>query len=284
MQKILITGCDGQLGLELQKKLINQYELILTNKIDLDISQFKETFNFIKENKPNIIINCAAFTSVDLCEQQEDKAFRINAVGPKNLAVVANYIGAKFVHISTDYVFDGKGNRDSNGKLRPYYEKDRTNPQNAYGRTKLEGENFVRENTNKYYIIRTAWLYGEGENFVKTMINLSKFNKEVKVVNDQIGSPTSTLELSNMIEELIITDEYGVYHGTCEGYCSWFELACEIYKLLEIETTVIPVATEEFPRPARRPKYSVLENRKLKELDSYQFKNWKEALKIYLKN
>lgn len=284
MQKVLITGCNGQLGLELQYRLKNNYNMILTNKTILDITQFEDVFNFIVENKPDIVINCAAFTAVDLCEQEEDKAFKINAIGPKNLAVAANHIGAKLVHISTDYVFDGNGIKDGNGNLRPYHEDDMTDPQNIYGKSKLAGEKLVVENTNMYFIIRTAWLYGEGKNFVKTMIGLSEHNTEVRVVNDQIGSPTSTLELSNMIEKLIETDEFGLYNGTCEGYCSWYDFTCEIYKQLNIKTKVIPVTTEDFTRPAKRPKYSVLENKKIKETGLYQFLNWKDALRIYLNN
>jgi dTDP-4-dehydrorhamnose reductase len=282
MKNVLITGSSGQLGLELQNKLKNKYELIVTSRADLDITDTQQVTEFIKIKKPDVIINCAAYTAVDLCEQQEDAAYESNAIGPKNLAIAANEIGAKLVHISTDYVFDGEGNKDENGNIRPYYETDITNPQSVYGRTKLEGERFVISKTNKYFIIRTAWLYGEGKNFVRTMINLSKTNAEVKVVNDQIGSPTSTAELANMIENLIETEEYGIYHGTCEGYCSWYDLTCEIYRLLNINTKVIPVTTDEFPRPARRPKYSVLENKKLNELGLYKFKTWHEALKIYL--
>lgn len=282
MKKVLITGSNGQLGLELNNILKYKYELILTSRSNLDISNFNETIEFINSHKPDIIINCAAFTAVDLCESQEETAYISNALGPKNLAIASSQIGAKLVHISTDYVFDGEGNKNLNGNIRPYTEEDKTNPQSAYGRTKLEGEKLVIENTNKYYIIRTAWLYGEGKNFVRTMINLSRTSSEVKVVNDQIGSPTSTEELSNMIEKLIETDNYGIYHGTCEGYCSWYELTCEIYRLLDIKTKVVPVTTDEFPRPAKRPKFSVLENKQLNKIGIYKFKEWQEALKIYL--
>lgn len=281
MKKVLITGSNGQLGLELINTLKDKYELILTNRLNLDITNFSEAIEFIKQRKPDIVINCAALTAVDLCETQEDRAYSSNALGPKNLAIASSLIGAKLVQISTDYVFDGEGTKDLNGKTRPYIEEDKTNPQSAYGRTKLEGEKLVIENSSKYFIIRTAWLYGEGKNFVRTMINLSKTNSEVRVVNDQIGSPTSTEELSNMIKKIIETENYGIYHGTCEGYCSWYDFTCEIYRLLDIKTKVIPVTTEEYPRPAKRPKYSVLENKKLNELGIYKFKEWQEALKIY---
>jgi len=268
--------------LELQSKLTDKYELILTNRKNLDIRDFQQTVAFVKSCTPDIIINCAAFTAVDLCEEQEEESYKSNALGPKNLAIAAKEVNAKFIHISTDYVFDGYGIKDGSGSIRAYYETDQTNPKSAYGRTKLEGEKLVIENINKYFIIRTAWLYGEGKNFVRTMINLSKSNNEVRVVNDQIGSPTSTSELANMIEKLIETEDYGIYHGTCEGFCSWYDLTCEIYKQLNITTNVIPVTTQEFPRPAKRPKYSVLENRKLNELGIYRFKTWQDALKLYL--
>jgi len=282
MKKILITGCNGQLGTELQKKLKDKYNLILTNRTNLNITLYEKTIDFIEKQKPDIVINCVAFTAVDLCEEETKNAYNSNAIGPKNLAIASNKIGSKLVHISTDYVFDGEGIVDNNGKLRPYLETDSTNPQSVYGSTKLQGENFVKENIDKYFIIRTAWLYGEGKNFVRTMINLSKTNDVVRVVNDQIGSPTSTAELANMIEELIETEEYGIYHGTCEGYCSWYDLTCEIYKLMNIQTNVTPVTSEEFPRPAKRPKYSVLENKKLNDLGIYKFKGWQDALEIYL--
>lgn len=282
MEKILITGCNGQLGQELKNKLKHKYELILTSRQILDITDEIKTIEFIKEKMPNIIINCAAFTAVDLCEERESDVYFVNAIGPKNLAIVAEQVNAKLVHISTDYVFDGEGVKTENGVVRPYIESDKPNPQSAYGRTKLAGERFVSENTNRYFIIRTAWLYGEGKNFVRTMINLSKTNSEVRVVNDQIGSPTSTAELANMIEKLIGTKEYGIYHGTCEGFCSWYDLTCEIYRFMDIQTRVIPVTTDEFPRSAKRPKYSVLENRKLNELNIYKFNNWKNALNEYL--
>lgn len=282
MKKILISGSNGQLGLELQNKLKDKYELILTNRSNLNITDYNQTVKYIKAKEPDVIINCAAYTAVDLCEQNEEEAYKSNAIGPKNLAIVANEIGAILVHISTDYVFDGNGIKDEDGNYRPYYENDRTNPQNIYGSTKLEGERFVIENSDKYFIIRTAWLYGEGKNFVRTMINLSKTNNEVRVVSDQIGSPTSTTELANMIEVLIETEEYGIYHGTCEGYCSWYDLTQEIYKIMNIKIRVTPVTTEEFPRPAKRPKYSVLENKKLNDLGIYRFSKWQTALKIYL--
>lgn len=282
MRRILITGSTGQLGKELINKLSGDNHLIIANREDLDITNEISTNNFVQANKPDIIINCAAFTAVDLCETEEQNAYNVNAIAPKNLALASKRIGSKLVHISTDYVFDGEGVKNEKGIIRPYVENDAVNPQSVYGKTKLEGENFVIKNCDKYFIIRTAWLYGDGKNFVRTMINLSKSNEKVNVVNDQIGSPTSTKELANMIEKLMITDNYGMYHGTCEGFCTWYDLTCKIYEILNIKTKVVPVTSEEFVRPAKRPKYSVLENKKLNDLGQYKFKHWKDALKIYL--
>ena len=282
MKKVIITGCNGQLGLELQEKLRGKYEILPTNRESVYITNFNGTVKYIKACHPDVIINCAAFTAVDICEEKEEEAYLVNAVGPKNLSFAANIVNAKLIHISTDYVFDGEGIINGNSIRRPYYESDKPNPQSSYGRTKLAGEEYVINNCNKYIIIRTAWLYGKGSNFVNTMINLSKINEEVRVVNDQIGSPTSTEELANMIEKLIETEECGIYHGTCEGYCSWYDFASEIYRMMSINIKVIPVSTEEFARKAKRPKYSVLENKKLKEHGFYSFKNWQEALRIYL--
>lgn len=284
MKNVLITGCNGQLGLELQIKLKDKFNLILTNRNILDITKYEDAINFINEIKPDIIINCAAFTDVDLSEEQEYEAYKVNALGPKNLAIAASEVNAKLIHISTDYVFDGEGIKDDFGSIRPYYETDATNPQSAYGRTKLQGEKFIIENTDRYFIIRTAWLYGEGKNFVRTMINLSKTNKEVSVVNDQIGTPTSTTELANMIEKHMNTDEYGIYHGTCEGQCSWYDFAVEIFRLSKIDIPVEPVTSEQFVRPAPRPKYSVLENKALNDLKMNHFRPWQVALAEYLKN
>ena len=223
--RILITGSKGQLGLELSKQLsrYKDCELILTDRNNLNIVDFDEVERVILASKPNVVINCAAHTAVDLCETDIENAYKINALGPRNLAIVCEKIGAKLIQVSTDYVFNGNG-------ISPYREDDMTSPNSIYGRSKLMGENFVKEFCSKYFIVRTAWLYGNGNNFVRTMIGLSETNKELNVVDDQIGSPTSTADLSRAIINLIDTEYYGVYHGTCEGQCSWYEFAKKYLK------------------------------------------------------
>lgn len=274
--KILLTGANGQLGRELQKQYADKdVELILTDVKELDITDVNAVHKFVIGHKPNVIINCAAHTQVDKCEEQVDLAYKINAIGPKNLASAAYEIGAEIVQISTDYVFDGEGHSHLT-------EFDETNPQTVYGRTKLDGENFVKTLNPKYYIIRTAWLYGDGNNFVKTMINLSKTHDELKVVDDQIGTPTSTVDLARVILKLVEEKNYGLFHCTCKGVCSWYDFAKEIFRVKNINVKVIPCTTDEFPRPAKRPKYSVLRNYMLELTTGDITREWQEAIKEYI--
>ena len=205
-----------------------------------------------------------------------DNAYRINAIGPRNLSIAAQRYGAKMVQISTDYVFDGKG-------TRPYTEFDATGPQGMYGATKLAGENFVKEFCSEHFIIRTAWLYGDGKNFVKTMLRLSETHDQVRVVRDQVGSPTSAKELAGMIAYLIPTDNYGLFHGTCEGVCSWADFSREIFRLAGKKTAVEGITTEEYGAAAPRPAYSVLENYMLKLTTDYRFADWEQAIAEYIK-
>lgn len=273
--RILITGASGMLGHDLQRTLKN-HELILYNSKNLDITNKNLVIEKINEMKPDILINSAAYTNVDDCETNYEEAHKVNALGPKNLATVCKDLKIPLVHISTDYVFDGK-------KTEPLKENDNLGPQTAYGKTKLEGEQFIQKILDEYFIIRTAWLYGcDGNNFVKTMLNLSKSHNEINVVNDQIGSPTFTYDLAKGISEIIKTDKYGVYHLTNSGSCSWYEFSKEIFKLANINVKVTPVTTEEFPRPAPRPKYSVLSNDKWIKQGFKPLRNYKEALKEYL--
>jgi len=276
--KILITGANGQLGRELSKQYgeIKGIDLILTGKLDLDISNLNQVYSFVNENKPDIIINCAALTAVDVCESQIEMAYKINTIGPKNLAIAANQIGAEIVQVSTDYVFGGNIDKSLT-------EFDCVNPQTVYGKTKLEGEILVKNHNPKHYIVRTAWLYGDGNNFVKTMINLSKTNKTLKVVNDQKGTPTSTVDLARVIIKLIDDKNYGLFHCTCKGDCTWYDFTKEIFRLKGIETEVFPCTTDEFPRPAKRPEYSVLRNYMLELTTGDITRTWQQAIKEYLK-
>lgn len=277
MKKVLITGCNGQLGHSINYLLKDKdIEIINTDVDNLDICDWEQVKRKVLEEKPDTIINCAAHTAVDKCETDKKNAERINALGPKNLAKAAAIIGAVIVQVSTDYVFAGDADK-------PYVETDTPNPQSVYGSTKLEGEKAVMAETDKYYIVRTAWLYGEGNNFVRTMLRLAENHDKITVVNDQFGSPTSSLELARMILHIIPTGEYGIYHGTCEGITNWYEFACEIMRQSGSSTQIVPVTTEEYGATvAKRPAYSVLENKKLNSMGEYRMKEWKAALTEYM--
>ena len=305
--RILVTGAKGQLGIAVMRELLGKkqnfdFRLMLTVSND---ASWNSLYNLMKEDGllderaeiitldirdyyavkaslhsflPDVIINCSAFTAVDNCEDHEEEARAVNETGVKNLALVTKEIDAVLVHISTDYVFDGCG-------TRPYTEGDKPNPVSAYGRSKALGEKAVTDTLDRYFIIRTAWLYGEGKNFVKTMISLSEKNKTLRVVSDQIGSPTSAAELARFIVYLIRTDKYGIWHGVCDGSTSWYELTKEIMRLMGREgVEVLPITTEEYPTKAKRPHFSVLSNEKLHNETDFKIKSWKEALKEYISN
>lgn len=278
MKKIIITGCNGQLGRAIRKELAKQIDVVCVNTdvAELDITKIEEVMKLVKEVQPFAIINCAAHTGVDACETDVDNAYQINAIGPRNLSIAATEVGAKIVHISTDYVFEGNGKR-------PYTEFDEPLPQGTYGSSKLAGEKFVKLFAKEFFIIRTAWLYGDGNNFVKTMMRLSETNDKLRVVGDQFGTPTSTLELAKAIVYLLPTNNYGIFHGTCEGECSWSDFAKEIFHLMNKDILVEAITTKEYPTPAVRPAYSVLENTMFRLTTDYKFLNWKEAIEVYMK-
>lgn len=279
MKKIMITGCNGQLGHAMNRLYENstEYECVNTDVGELDITDVDKVMAFVRDLKPYAIVNCAAYTDVNKCESEKDLAFRINAIGPRNLAVAASETGAKLIQISTDYVFPGTENRELN-------EFDATGPVSAYGTGKLAGEQFVRDFSDHYFIIRTAWLYGEGKNFVRTMLKLSETNDKVRVVKDQIGNPTSAAELAAAIAYLLPTDNYGLFHGTCEGSCSWAEFTSEIFRLAGKSTQVEYITTAEYPTPARRPAYSMLDNYMLRMTTDFKFAHWKDAIAEYLRD
>ncbi len=278
MKKILVTGCNGQLGRAINKQYsgVDKIEIINTDVADLDITDIGQTLDLVRQIKPYAIINCAAHTGVDACETECDSAYRINAVGPRNLSIAATETGAKLIHISTDYVFAGDAKT-------PYTEFDKPDPQGMYGKTKLAGEQFVQQFAKNYFIIRTAWLYGDGKNFVRTMLRLAETQETVRVVKDQLGSPTSAKELAKIIDQLIWTENYGVFHGTCEGVASWADFAEEIFRLAKKTTQVVRVTTEEYGNPVKRPAYSVLENYMLKLTIDYCAADWQDALAEYLR-
>ena len=287
MKKILVTGCNGQLGRAIQKEYAGEVEFVLTDVVDgdgyvsLDITKIDDVMDLVKKEKPDVIINCAAHTNVDKCEEQWDLAFRINAIGPRNLAIAAKAVDAKLVHVSTDYVFPGT----SPEALK---EIDPVGPKSAYGKTKLEGENFVKQFGDKYFILRTAWLYGDGHNFVKTMLKLSETHDELSVVCDQIGSPTSASELARMIHYLEPTDNYGTFHATCEGQTSWAEFTEEIFRLAGKKVKVNHVTSAQYkemnPASADRPAFSVLENYMIKQTSDFMMADWHDAIKEYMEN
>lgn len=287
--KILITGSKGQLGNELQniiktgeseievisEKLRNS-EVIALDVEDLDITKLEQVKEILNGVKPDVVINCAAATNVDGCESNQDLAFKLNAIGPRNLAMVCEEIGAKIVQVSTDYVFSGVGEK-------PLTEYDLTVPYSVYGKTKLMGEEFVREFSSKYFVVRTSWLYGYvGHNFVYTMIRLGKERENLNVVNDQKGNPTHANDLAYHILKLIETEEYGVYHCTGEGECTWYEFAKLIMELSGRKCTVNPCTSDEYKTPAKRPEYSSLDNMMLRCTVGNEMRNWQDALKSFM--
>lgn len=285
MKKIIVTGCNGQLGRAINQLYAGKdgYEMVNTDVVEgngitsLNITDVDQVMAFAREVKPYAIINCAAHTNVDKCETDGDNAYKINAIGPRNLSIAATETGAKLIHVSTDYVFEGNG-------TRPYTEFDAVNPISMYGRTKLAGENFVKQFAKDYFIIRTAWLYGDGKNFAKTMLKLSETHDTISVVNDQLGSPTSASELAKAIAYLEPTENYGLFHGTCEGVCSWADFAAEVLRLAGKSTVIKGVTTEEYNSPTDRPAYSVLENYMLKLTSDFMFADWHDAIAAYMAN
>lgn len=291
--KIMITGSNGQLGSELQavikagKSEIGAIPsellgaLIIPVDIDsLDITDFEKTQKFISENRPDVIINCAGMTNVDGCESMRDIAFKANALGVKNLAVAAKDIGAKLVHISTDYVFAGDGSK-------PYTEWDVINPQSAYGSSKALGEQYAFNFCDKTFVVRTSWLYGYvGKNFVKTVRRVIKEQGSITVVDDQRGNPTSANDLAHHLLKLCVTEEYGIYHCTGEGECSWYEFAKLISEYSGYGDKVFPCSTDEYNKkynvPTKRPCYSSLDNLALRCTIGNEMRDWKIALKEYI--
>ena len=280
--KILITGAKGMLAQAVISKFEKENELILTDSQQLDITDLDCVLKNVSNVKPDCIINCAAYTAVDKAEEDEELAKKVNGIGPRNLAIASKQNDSLLVHISTDYVFPGDLEI-----TKEYVEEDATGPVTAYGRTKLLGEQEVQKNCDKYYIFRTAWLYGQGKNFVRTMLNLGKTHNEVNVVCDQHGSPTYTEDLANIIYQAIDKNiPYGIYHSTNQGFTTWSEFAKNIFELLNMKTKVNPITSEEysklFPSSANRPKNSKLSKDKLLSF-GIEIPNWKNALERYLK-
>ena len=277
MMKVLVTGITGQLGFDVLNELHNRnIEVVGTARKDFDLTNEDNMIDFIESHKPDAVIHCAAYTAVDKAEDEPDIAMKVNGTATEAIAKLCKDINAKMIYISTDYVFPGDGER-------PYEVDDAKNPPNAYGRSKLAGEEAVLQLLDKYFIVRISWVFGiNGKNFIKTMLKLSETTSELRVVDDQIGSPTFTADLSHLLCDMVQTDKYGIYHATNEGFCSWAEFATEIFRQAEANTKVIPVPSSEYPTKAIRPKNSRLSK---KSLDSAGFKrlpSWKDAVGRYL--
>jgi dTDP-4-dehydrorhamnose reductase len=283
--KVAVIGADGQLGSDLVLAFSeNGYAVSALTHKDIEISDLSSVTRTLEDICPQVVVNTAAMHHVENCEREPEKAFAVNAVGPKNLALVSRDLGAVLLHVSTDYVFDGR-------KGSPYFEDDNPLPLNTYGITKLAGEHFVRATTAKHFVIRTSGLYGKspcrakgGLNFIELMLKLAKERGEVKVVDNEVVSPTSTAELAQQMVQLSRSDSYGLYHATAEGSCSWNEFAREIFAITDTTVRLKVAGPDEFPAKVPRPKYSVLENRALKSKGLNIFKPWQDGLHKYLGN
>jgi dTDP-4-dehydrorhamnose reductase len=277
--KVLITGSNGQLGYDLAKILrYKNIDFLATDRSTMDITNIEQVSKVIKDYFPDIVIHCAAYTYVDKAEDEKELCYSINVLGTKYISQACKEIDAKLIYISTDYVFDGKG-------IEPFIETDLPNPINYYGHTKYQGEMIVQSLLSKYFIVRVSWLFGSnGKNFVKTIQNLLKDREHISVVSDQFGSPTYTLDLAKILLEIIKSEEYGLYHITNEGFCSWYEFALEILNLSGRDVRIYPINSSEFPTKAKRPFNSRLSKDKVMEVFSYKLQNWKSALREYENN
>lgn len=277
MLKVWIAGSNGQIGRALNDVVDPlEVEVLNTDKDELDITDTEEVLNFGTVNRPDVIINCTGITDTDLCEQEPEHAYRVNALGARNLSIVARKYGSKMVQLSTDDVFDGQSKK-------PYTEFDDTNPMTVYGRSKRAGENYVKEFTHKHFIIRSNWVYGKGgTNFVNRVLAAADEGKSLSIASDQFGSPTSAKDLARMILYLIDTNEYGTYHVTCSGICNRYEFAKEILRLAGKKTELRSVPTEQSDLSSVRPPYAVLDNFILRIIEMYDMPDWKESLKEYM--
>ncbi|AZR72014.1 dTDP-4-dehydrorhamnose reductase [Anoxybacter fermentans] len=270
--KVLITGSRGQLGRALSEILQKNYDVYAWGRRDLDFTDHLTTFKKVTKLNPDLIIHCGAFTDVKGCELDPEKAYLVNGIGTRNIVVAARECDSRVVYISTDYVFDGE-------KKQPYIEFDPPNPINVYGRSKLAGEEIIQSILQKYFIIRTSWLFSEdGNNFVKTMIKLACEQKMLSVVCDQIGTPTYVKDLAIAIKEIIKKPFYGIYHVSNNGSCSWYEFAKTIFEIKGMDINLRPVTSKEYGGIVKRPVYSVLKNFNLEETYGFVMRDWKYAL------
>ena len=275
--RILVTGVKGQLGYDVVNELKKRgHEAIGVDIEEMDITDAVAVKADITAAGVDAVIHCAAYTAVDAAEDNEDICRKVNAAGTENIAKVCKALDIKMIYISTDYVFDGKGER-------PWEPDDQQNPQGVYGQTKYEGELAVMDNLDKYFIVRIAWVFGiNGKNFIKTMLSLAETRDSLTVVNDQIGSPTYTFDLARLLVDMAETDKYGIYHATNEGLCSWYDFAVEIFKQAGVAIDVAPVSSEAFNAKAKRPSNSRMSKDKLEANGFKRLPSWQDALARYL--
>ncbi len=281
MKNILVTGSYGQLGNEIRCLVpqFSDFHFIFTDVDSLNISDFEKLNNFFEKQKIHFVINCAAYTAVDKCETDFDNAMKINYLSVKYLAELSKTFSFRLIHISTDYVFDGKS-------CVPYKESDATNPLSKYGISKLEGEKAVWQESENFLILRTSWLYSSfGNNFLKTILRVSKEKNELKVVFDQIGTPTFAADLAFAILKILTfnTSETGIFHFSNEGVCSWYDFATEILKFSHSNCKILPIETKDYPTPAVRPTFSVFNKSKIKEIFNFSIPHWRESLEKCIK-
>lgn len=276
--KVFVTGVKGQLGHDVMNELEKQgLEGIGVDIDEMDITDADQVNKVIKEAAPDAVIHCAAYTAVDAAEDNEEICRKVNATGTENIAKVCEELDIKMMYISTDYVFNGQGER-------PWEPDDEREPLNVYGQTKYEGELAIEKHVKKFFTVRIAWVFGvNGKNFIKTMLNLGKTHDHLTVVNDQTGSPTYTYDLARLLVDMIQTDKYGRYHATNEGLCTWYEFACEIFKQAGMNVSVAPVSSDEYPAKAKRPSNSRMDKSKLTENGFKPLPTWQDALGRYLK-
>lgn len=275
--KVFVTGVKGQLGHDVVNELEKRgIEAIGVDIEEMDITDKESVHRVITQAAPDAVIHCAAYTAVDAAEDNIELCRRVNADGTQYIAEVCKELDCKMIYISTDYVFDGQGER-------PWEPDDERHPLNVYGQTKYEGELAVQNTLDKYFIVRIAWVFGvNGKNFIKTMLRLAETNSRITVVNDQYGSPTYTYDLARLLVDMALTDRYGIYHATNEGICTWYEFACEIFRQAGVEVEVVPVSAEEYKAKAKRPENSRMNKDKLAENGFERLPSWQDALKRYL--
>ncbi|MEG2246568.1 MAG: dTDP-4-dehydrorhamnose reductase [Peptostreptococcaceae bacterium] len=290
--RILVTGINGQLGHDVVRELNKRgHESIGVDKEQMDLTVSSQIKEFIGKVNPEAIIHCAAYTAVDAAEDNEELCRKVNAYAVRDIAELAKELEIPMIYISTDYVFDGmKGIEDNNEEIDrssylEYIETDETNPKNIYGQTKLEGELYVKELLEKYYIIRISWVFGEnGNNFIDTMLRLGKDRDRLSVIDDQIGSPTYTKDLAHILADMIETDKYGTYHVTNEGFCSWYDFAKEIFRVANIDIDINPICTLGYNTKAQRPLNSKMSKDKIKENGFKKLRSWNDAVEEYIRN